>query len=69
LGPTMMRSDLLLDMMFTPGFHEPLSLSLPGLTGQSSNPRAVDAAEALPHGESGGYWIARSSWAMTIEML
>jgi hypothetical protein len=40
---------------------------LPGLTGQSSNPRAVDVAKILPHRESGGYWIARSSRAMTVK--
>jgi hypothetical protein len=32
-----------------------------GLTGQSSNPCDIGVAENLPHGESGGYWIARSS--------
>jgi hypothetical protein len=40
-------------------------LSLPGSTGQSSNPRAVDLVETLPQRASGGYWIARSSRAMT----
>jgi hypothetical protein len=34
------------------------SLSLPGLTGQSNNPCAIDVSETLPHLESGGYWIA-----------
>jgi hypothetical protein len=32
---------------------------------QSSNPRAVVVAETSPHRKSGGYWIARSSRAMT----
>jgi hypothetical protein len=41
-------------------------MSLPGLTGQSSNPCTIDAAEALPYRDSGGYWIARSSRAMTV---
>ena len=41
-------------------------LSLPGLTGQSSNPCAIDVAETLPHRESGGYWIARSPMATSI---
>jgi hypothetical protein len=40
-------------------------LSLPGLTGQSSNPWAIDVSETSPHQESGGYWIARASRAMT----
>jgi hypothetical protein len=31
------------------------------LTGQSSNPRAIDATETVPQSESGGYWIARST--------
>jgi hypothetical protein len=35
------------------------------LTGQSSNPCAIDVSETLPQRESGGYWIARSSRAMT----
>jgi hypothetical protein len=35
------------------------------LTEQSSNPCAIGVAETSPHGESGGYWIARSSRAMT----
>jgi hypothetical protein len=35
------------------------------LTGQSSNPCAIDVFETLPHWESCGYWIARSSRAMT----
>jgi hypothetical protein len=35
------------------------------LTGQSSNPCAIDVAETLPKQKSGGYWIARSSRAMT----
>jgi hypothetical protein len=48
------------------GLTRPNSLSLPGLTGQSGNPRVVDVAETLPHAESGGYWIARSSRAMTL---
>jgi hypothetical protein len=43
-----------------------LFLSLPGLTGQSSNPRAIDVSETLPDRDSGGYWIARSSRAMTV---
>jgi hypothetical protein len=44
----------------------PRTLSLPGLTGQSSNPCAIDVSEPSPHREPGGYWIARSSRAMTI---
>jgi hypothetical protein len=40
-------------------------LSLPGLTGQSSNPCVIDVAGPVPQRESGGYWIARSSRAMT----
>jgi hypothetical protein len=35
------------------------------LTGQPSNHRALDVAKTLPDEESGGYWIARSSRAMT----
>jgi hypothetical protein len=27
------------------------TLSLPGLTGQTSNPGAIDAVETVPHGE------------------
>ena len=41
----------------------------PGLTGQSSNPRVIDGADALPHRRSDGYWIARSSRAMSINVL
>jgi hypothetical protein len=29
--------------------------------------RSVDVTETSPHGESGGYWIARSSRAMTVK--
>jgi hypothetical protein len=46
--------------------YDPISLSLPGLTGQSSNPCAIDVFETLPHRGFGGYWIARSSQAMTV---
>jgi hypothetical protein len=41
------------------------ALSLPGLTGQSSNPYTTDVSRTSPYLESGGYWIARSSRAMT----
>jgi hypothetical protein len=44
-------------------------MSLPGSTGQSSNPRAIDAFEAVPRSQSGGYWIARSSRAMTVTVI
>jgi hypothetical protein len=44
-------------------------LSLPGLTGQSSNPCAIGVFETSPHLESGGYWIARSSRAMTVRFV
>jgi hypothetical protein len=37
-----------------------------GSTGQSSNPHAIGMAETLPYGGSRGYWIARSSRAMTV---
>jgi 8-oxo-dGTP diphosphatase len=43
----------------------PERLSLPGLTGQSSSPCAIVVFKAVPHRGSGGYWIARSSRAMT----
>jgi hypothetical protein len=38
------------------------------LTGQSSNPCAIDVSQTLPHRKSVGYWIARSSWAMTVHV-
>jgi NitT/TauT family transport system substrate-binding protein len=41
------------------------TLSLPGLTGQSSTPWPVDETHAVPHQKHRGYWIARSSRAMT----
>jgi hypothetical protein len=44
-------------------------LSLPGLTGQSSNLCAIGVTEAVPHRESGGYWIVRSSRTMTAKGL
>jgi hypothetical protein len=44
----------------------PRMLSLPGLTGQSSNPCAIGVSETSSQMESGGYWIARSSRAMTV---
>jgi hypothetical protein len=38
------------------------------LTGQSSNPGVIDVARTSPRPQSGGYWIARSSRAMTVKM-
>jgi hypothetical protein len=39
------------------------------LTGQSGNPCVIDLAGALPIDvDSGGYWIARSSRAMTAKL-
>jgi hypothetical protein len=47
-------------------YGKPTQLSLPGLTGQSSSPCAIGVSKTLPHRKSGGYWIARSSRAMTV---
>jgi hypothetical protein len=43
-----------------------VTLSLPGLTGQSSNPRAIGVTKLRLDRQPGDYWIARSSWAMTV---
>jgi hypothetical protein len=41
------------------------SVSSPSLTGRSSNHRTLGGARSLPHRSRRGYWIARSSRAMT----
>ncbi len=38
---------------------------MPRESGASSNPRAYDETRTVSQSESGGYWIARSSRAMT----
>jgi hypothetical protein len=43
--------------------HRASALSSPGLTGRCSNPRAAGSSGAST--KVGGYWIARSSRAMT----
>ena len=42
------------------------SLSSPGLTGRSSNHRTFGGAKSQKHRQDRGYWIARSSRAMTV---
>ena len=50
-------------MRYLPLLH---TLSSPGLTGQSSNRRVLDGAKSQTHRWHRGYWIARSSRAMTV---